>query len=113
MSFLSVLKSIGHGFEIGVADASKFSGLISAVPVFGGPAVSILNAVTAIEGLLPSGNGAAKKTAVTAVVTATNPEIPAATVSTGIDEVVAALNQLAAAMAKIQAETPAPSVPKA
>jgi hypothetical protein len=95
MSFLSVLKSIGHGIETGISDAQALSPVLSVIPVIGAPAVLALNAITAVEKLLPStGNGAAKKAAVTALVTAAAPQIPATTVSSSIDAIVAALNAL-------------------
>jgi hypothetical protein len=110
MSFLSVLKSIGHGIQVGVSDASAFSGIIGSIPVVGAPIDLALNAITAVEKLVPaSGNGAAKKTAVTALVNAATPGIDPTTLSNAIDAIVAALNALEAATSKLPTTAPAPA----
>ena len=110
MSFLSVLKSIGHVLSVGVADASKFSPAISAIPVAGPLITTVLGAVTAVEGLIPqSGAGAAKKAAVTAITNAAVPGVDASALSTLIDQVVAGLNTLAAAHSAAVAATPPPA----
>lgn len=113
MSFLSVVKSIWHGIEGAANFAAPFAGEIATIPIVGGPAAIILNAIIAAEKIVPAaGNGAAKKTAVTALVNAATPGIPAATLSTVIDELVAALNAANAATAKLPA-TPQLTIPAA
>ena len=105
MSFLSIVRGIGHGISVGVAAAQPLEPLIGSIPVVGAPVNAVLGAITGIEQLFPqSGMGAAKKTAVTALVSAAVPSVTAApNLSTIIDELVAALNALSAAAAKLPA----------
>jgi hypothetical protein len=99
MSFLSVLKSIGHGLLTGINDAQQFTPFISAIPAFGPAATTILNSVVAVEGLVTkSGTGAQKKAAATAIVNAVHPGIDPAALSATIDAVVAGLNALSRAL---------------
>lgn len=114
MNFLSVLKAIGHGLEVGVADATTptMVSLVSAVPGFGTEAGLLLKAIGTVESLVPvSKAGAAKKVAVTALVTAAAPALAApaaaATLSKQIDAIVAHLNGLQAALSAIEALTKA------
>lgn len=103
MSFMSVLKTIGHDFGIGVAVATKLEPVIGEIPVVGAPINLVLNAITAVEQLVPTaGAGAAKKSAVTTLVNAST-TIDPAVLSAVIDDVVSALNALAAAGAKLPA----------
>jgi tRNA U34 5-methylaminomethyl-2-thiouridine-forming methyltransferase MnmC len=123
MSFLSVLKSIGGVFGKVTSVITPLEPVIAAVPVYGPAFDSIFNSVIAVEQLFanllptttPAGTpaataqaGALKKSVVTAIVnsTAATP-IPEATLSTTIDQIVAALNALQAAQAKVS--TPAPA----
>lgn len=104
MSFLSVVKNIWHGIEGAANIAAPYESTIAGIPVIGGPASIIIGAILAAEKIVPaSGNGAAKKTAVTALVNAAAPGIAPATLSTAIDELVKALNDLNAASAKLPA----------
>lgn len=104
MSFLSVVKSIGHAITGGVQVGQQLAPVIGSIPVFGAEANLVINAIAAIEGLLPqSGLGASKKAAVTAVVAAAHPTIDGPTLSAAIDAMVAALNALQAAAAKLPA----------
>ena len=108
MSFLSVLKTIGHGILVGVGEAQKLSQIISAIPVIGGPAELVINAIMAVEALVPqSGQGVAKKAAVTSIVTSTTPSIDPAALSQAIDDIVAALNSFGIISAKLTATPPA------
>jgi hypothetical protein len=114
MSFLSVVEKIWHGITVGVNAAEPYASQISAIPIVGAPASIIINSIFAAERLVPtSGNGAAKKAAVTALANAASPGIPPATLSTAIDELVSALNALSSAAAKLPATIPAPQVPAA
>ena len=100
MSFWS---SLFHGIEVGVGIATSpgIAPIISVLP--GGSIISsILQAILAAEKLVPaSGNGPAKKVAVTALVTAQHPTVEPAKLSTAIDTIVAALNQLEVAAAAV------------
>jgi hypothetical protein len=108
MSFVGVLKTIWHGIEAGATDVAPYTGVISAIPVFGGPAAIAIKAIVAVEGILPSpGNGPAKKAAVTALVTSAVPTVNSAQLSAAIDEIVAALNALTAATSKVTTNPPA------
>jgi hypothetical protein len=110
MSFLSVLKSIGHVVKTGVADTAPFEGIIGAIPVAGPAITTVLGAITAVEGLVPqAGTGPAKKAAVTTVVNAANPGIDPAALSAAIDAIVAAFNQIATASATLKPTTPVPA----
>ena len=98
-SFLSALKSIGHVFGKVVTVADKLDPLISAIPVFGPIAVAVLNAITTVEGLIPTtGSGAAKKAIVTSAVNAQVPGINSMVLSSAIDAIVAAFNDLQTAV---------------
>lgn len=112
MSFVSVLKAIGHGIGVVVADAVPLEPAIGSIPVVGAPADLVINAIAAVEKLIPgSGNGAAKKAAVTSIVSATNPTVDAATLSTTIDDVVAAFNAISTAVAKLKPSAAASAQP--
>jgi hypothetical protein len=103
MSFLGVLKAIGHGVLVGLGAAEKLSPEIAMIPMIGAPASAILSAIAAVEQAIPNGGGAAKKTAATTLVNATAPGIDPATLSSTIDSVVAGLNTLTAALAALKA----------
>ncbi len=112
MSFLSVLKSIGGVFGKVTSVVTPLEPVIGAIPVYGPAFDTIFNAVVSVEGLFTgvASAGAAKKSVVTTVVNATVPAaqaVPPATLSTTIDEIVAALNALQAA--QVKAATPAAS----
>lgn len=106
MSFLSVLKTIGKvaGTIVGIGTSPTIAPVIGAIPVAGPIIETILNSIFAVEGLVTAaGAGAAKKTAVTAVVTAQHPTIDQATLSTMIDQIVAAMNGLSVVLASASA----------
>ena len=112
MSFLSVLKSIGGVSGKVTAVVQPLEPVIAAIPVYGPAFNTIFNTVVSVEGLFAgvASAGATKKSFVTTVVNATVPAaqaVPAATLSTTIDEIVAALNALQAA--QVKAATPAPA----
>lgn len=108
MSFLAVIKSIWHGVSTAANFAAPDAAAIASIPIVGGPAALIIQAIVAAEKLVPvNGQGAAKKTAVTAIVNAAQPGIDPSTLSTVIDELVAGLNALQAASAKLPAVAPA------
>lgn len=113
MSFISVLKSIGHVVKTGVADIEPFAPVIAAIPVAGGPISAVIGAIGAVESLIPQpGSGAAKKQAVTTVVNAAAPGIDPTALSSAIDQIVAAFNAIATASANLQKQaTPAAVTP--
>ena len=100
MSFLDI-GSFFSGF-FGMVNRVQQSGIAADFPLYGGPVQSILSMVVALESMFPHGGmGIAKKAAVTAVVAAAHPTLDAPTLSTAIDGIVAALNALQAAAAKL------------
>lgn len=104
MSFLSVLKSIGHAVKTAVTDIEPYQGLLAAVPGFG---PLILSAVTAAEQLVTTASsGAVKKAIVTQIVNTVQPGIPPDSLSGIIDQVVAGLKMLDAALAKLPPPAP-------
>ncbi len=99
MSFLSVLKTIGHVIGGLPAAVAPLNPLIAAIPVAGPLAVTILGAVAAAENLVQAANsGPVKKSIVTAIVNANHPGTDQATLSTTIDKIVAAMNALSVAL---------------
>jgi hypothetical protein len=103
MSFLSVLKSIGHVIGTVVTDAKPLTPIISAIPVAGPIATTILGAIAAAEGLITTvSSGAVKKSVVTAVVNAQHAGVNQSWLSATIDQIVAALNALNAALSSVQ-----------
>jgi len=109
MSFLSVIKSIGHVLGIITKDVAPFDNLISAIPVFGPIAATVIGAIAAIEQQTTgTGQGATKKSAATDIITALLPHLDAAMLSAVIDDVVAGLNTIEAAVSKLP---PAPAAP--
>ena len=110
MSFLSVLKSIGHVFTQATAVAEPLEPLIGAIPLVGPIGVTILKAVIAAEGLITTAaSGNVKKTVVTAIVNAQHPGFDQSKLNAIIDQIVAAMNALQTALAQIPA--PAATVP--
>ena len=109
MSFLSVLKSIGHVFGEITTAAAPLEPLIGAIPVVGPIANTILQAVIAAEGLITTAaNGSAKKAVVTAIVNAQHTGVDQTTLSAKIDQIVAAMNALQVALASIPAPVAVP-----
>lgn len=105
MSFLSVLKSIGSVFGKVESVVVPLEPAIAAIPVYGPAFDGIFNMVVGVEGLFAGAAkaGAAKKATVIAAVNATAPApVPETTLSTAIDQIVAALNQLQAAQAAVK-----------
>lgn len=99
-SFLSVISSIGHIFGVVTGAEKTVAPLVGAIPVVGPIVNTIFGAITAAEGLITSASqGAVKKSVVTAVVTAQHPGVNESSLSKTIDEVVAAMNALSAALA--------------
>lgn len=105
MSFLSVLKSIGHV----VSYAAPFSPIISAVPVVGTVASTAINAITAVE--QTGATGTAKKAAVTSLVNSVHPGLDQTNLNEAIDGIVAGFNLIEQALGKLPAPaaTPAPA----
>jgi hypothetical protein len=102
MSFLSILKSIGHAAQTVVADVAPFAPVIGAIPTVGPVFQTVFEAIVAVEQLIGSpGAGAAKKAVVTQIVNANHPNVDAANLSASIDNVVQALNLLEQAGVKI------------
>lgn len=99
MSFLSVLKTIGHVLGGAATAATPLAPLIGAIPVAGPLAVTILGAITAVENLITSASsGPVKKSVVTAIVNANHPGVDPTSLAATIDKIVAALNALALAL---------------
>lgn len=112
MSFLGVVKHIWQGIEGAANFLAPDATTIASIPVVGAPAALIIQAIIAMEKLVPqSGAGAAKKTAVTAVVNAVAPGISPAILSSVIDELVAQYNAQAATLAKLPAVAPGAIAP--
>ena len=109
MSFLSVIKGIGHVFAGVTTAATGLEPVLSLIPGVGPVAITLLNAAVSVEGLITTAaNGAVKKNIVTAVVNAQHAGVNQSALSATIDEVVAAMNALQKALAGAD---PAP-VPK-
>ena len=99
MSFLSVLKTIGHAIVGVVNVGTTLEPIINAIPVLGPIATTIFSAVSAAEGLINvASTGPVKKSVVTAIVNAQHPGVDPTSLSAKIDEVVAAMNALAVAL---------------
>lgn len=93
MSFLSVLSKVKQGVQIGAAVVPAVVGGPVIASVFG----TLLTAVTLVEQLVPDGQGAAKHQIVSQIVKSAHPdEVRDVDVSKAIDQLVAALNTLAA-----------------
>jgi hypothetical protein len=108
MSFLSVLKTIGHGIETGLGVAQQAAPIVNLIPG-GGVVETVIKGIVGIEQLFPqSGLGAAKSTLVAAAATAAAPGIDPAALQAGITSIVTALNALEAAASKA---TPPPAAP--
>lgn len=111
MSFLSVIKSIENVFNKVTSVVTPIEPVIATIPVYGVAFDTIFNTIVAVEGLFTGlvpqtsvqvKTGSTKKAVVTTIVNSTVPTpIPEATLSTTIDQIVAALNQLQAAQASI------------
>jgi hypothetical protein len=109
VSFLSVLKDIGHVVTKDIVPLAPDLGMI---PVAGPLITTVLGAVVAVEGLISkSSSGTAKKAAVTGIVNAAVPGVDSAQLSTVIDQVVASLNGLATASETAAKITPAVQIP--
>lgn len=107
MGFLSVLKKISHGLEIGLNVAAPFVPLASALIPGGALINTIFNSVVMAETLItPPGSGAQKKQIVTDLVNQAHPNIPPAVLSKSIDGVVVLLNDLSTAVANVPAAAP-------
>ena len=99
-SFGSIFKAIGHVLGIVTGVESTFAPVIGAIPVAGPIINTIFGAVTAAENLVTSASsGAVKKQVVTAIVNAQHPGLDASSLSSKIDQVVAAMNALSSAFA--------------
>lgn len=104
MSFLSILKAIGHVATVGIGDAAKVAPILSVIPGIGPIAATVIQSIVAVEGLIsPAGTGAQKKAVVTQIIAAVDPTIPAATISEVIDGIVAGFNLLQSSLAKLPA----------
>jgi hypothetical protein len=102
MSFLGVLKSIGHVIGVGAVAVTPFDPEIEAIPGFGPAIVAVLGAIAGVEKMVPqSGAGAAKKPIVTSIVNLSNPGLDPTKLSKAIDDIVAAMNALKVAFTSI------------
>jgi hypothetical protein len=117
MSFLSVIKSINSVFTKVNSVVTTLEPAIELVPAYGPAFNTVFNAIIEVENmftaLIPSSTpttvtsnsqiSAAKKAVVTTIVNSTSPAaIPEATLSTQIDQIVAALNQLQASQVALK-----------
>lgn len=108
MSFISILKGIGHGFETVTNVAIASEPLISVIPVIGPEAIAVINVMAAVENLLPgSKQGSLKKSIATQILSTNNPSIDSNQLSSSIDEISSLVNQLNAALAKLSPPAPA------
>lgn len=104
MSFLAGFSSFFRGVGNVAAKAQPYEGIIGTIPVIGTPADSMINMIMAVEALFPqAGLGAAKKTAVTAMVTAAHPNVTPSLIDGIITDVVAGANAIQLAAAKLPA----------
>lgn len=99
MSFLSGLESVGKYILKGSLVATKVIGpaepLIAMIPGVGTIATTVINAIGTLENLVPQdGAGAAKKTAIIAIINAIHPGLDQVKLSADIDEIVKVLNML-------------------
>jgi hypothetical protein len=110
MSFLTILKGIGHVLQVGVTDVAPFAPLIGAVPVVGPIFTTVFQSIFAVEQIItPANSGAAKKAAAIQLINAVHPGLDPAALGAAIDAVVAALNSVEAAIGKL----PVPATPAA
>ena len=104
MSFLSVLKSIGHVVATAAGVETQFAPVVGAIPVAGSLINTIFNSIVAVEGLITAANqGPLKKQIVTAIVSAQHPEADKKALSTTIDNVVAGMNTVDEALTNVSA----------
>jgi hypothetical protein len=118
MSWISVVgRDIGKVLKVivGVATSPEGEKLIGSIPVYGPIAETIFGAIADVEGLLPSSNGALKKTMAMAIVNSKMPTeittpatgsqlsgpLDQAKLSDKIDKIVAVLNALDAELKAI------------
>lgn len=122
ISFLSVLKTVGHGIVTATQVADKAAPLLEKLPGAYGPlAGTLLDTVVAVEKMVPaSGAGAAKKSIAQTVIGVLAPEAvkampsgnapvgspsPPESLSGIIDDVVTGLNQVNTALGKLPGAT--------
>ena len=117
-SFLSFFSHLNTDVKKVLTVASPFVQYAGLVPGVGTAITTIFNTVVTLEGLIPtSGNGAVKKATAVAAVNAQMPGLDQAHLSAGIDQLVLALNSLAALEPKPGAQSgqiasaPPPFVP--
>lgn len=97
MSFLSVLKKIGHGVEVGEKIIEPFEPVLAVVPGFGPVFDLVFHGIQLAEQLVGPDNGPTKKDLVLKLVNSRWPNLPQAALGGAVDVLVAALNQLNAA----------------
>lgn len=107
MSFLSVIKSIGHVFQVGIDDVSPFLPIVSVIPGVGPIVATVFKSIIAVEQIItPANSGATKKAAAIQIINAVHPGLNQAELGTAIDGIVAALNLVEQAIGKLPASTP-------
>src|SRR5271154_6327990 len=113
MSFLSVLKKIGHGIEVGLQVASPFIGIASSFVPGGSLAFTVLNSISGVEQvLIGPGNGAQKQAAAIALINQAHPGLNQAQLTSAVNAFGLAMNTLATAVpVSEQTPTPAPAPP--
>ena len=110
MSFISVLKSITSVFTKVNDIVAPLEPTIAAIPGWGSAFNLIFNSVMTVEQLfasIPNQTGAQKKQVAETVINASVPGFDPTVLSTVIDEIVTAMNQLQATQAKLATIPPA------
>ncbi len=107
MSWLSVLNSIGGGIHTGVAVATPFAPVLSAIPGFGPVFATVLTAMTTAQALIPQEQAEKRLPVVVATVNAAHPGIDQAALTQNIEQLLVALKGMQAAAAATAKLTPA------
>jgi hypothetical protein len=114
-SFLSFFQHLNTDVKKGITVAQPFVQYAGLIPGFGTAFTTIFNTVATLEGLIPtSGQGTVKKATAMAAVNAQVPGLNQTHLSASIDQLVAALNAIAALEPAPGAQTTpsaAPSLP--
>lgn len=107
MSFGSILGSIAHGLEVGIADALPFVGIAAKLPFIGAPAQTIFTVMNFVEGLLTaSGSGATRKVLAIQLINAVHPGLDQAALGSVIDGIVAGVKMIEEQLGKLPASAP-------
>lgn len=107
MSWLSVLNAIGSGIHTGVAVATPFAPIVSAIPGVGPIFGTILQAMTTAQTLIPQEQAEKRLPVVVATVNAAHPGLDQAALQANIEQLLVALKGMQAAAAATAQLTPA------